>query len=525
MRAGDTRPYTKEGIKMATTKAWNGTGYRPNDISGNDYASMAGMSATDRAALDAASASWKAAQAAGDKAAMDAAHRQAEALRSKYGYSGGADGSQYLPNQGFTSPYQEMLDGTAQKMADYGPFTWDVEKPVYQDQYAQQRQELLDRLLNYGDFEWSKEEDPLWPVYKKQYLREGERATANALGQAAAATGGRPSSYAVNAATQAGDYYATKLNDIIPQLYQQAYDRWANKYSMTQQDLGAVNNQEQLDYAKFLDQLSQYNTDRGFAYNQYLDDYNRLQSALGAYQGLDQTQYGRYMDQQSQKQRQQEFAQQQLDSIMAAGGTPSADLRNQSGYSGEYVDTMVKEYARTRGLSEEQAARDLADWYAGYGDLSRLQGMGVDTSYTERQMSEDLRTSAANQVMDMLEAGRMPSAELIAQSGLSQEYVQAMLSYYQQQIAQAAAKGTGSGSSGRRSSSGGSKSGSKSSGSGGGNYGSLDFDEDEGIFTWNGKKYQNLETLITDINKVELTSEQKRQLLDKFDMYGFDVGT
>ena len=37
---------------------------------------------------------WADAQARGDQAAMDAAHAAAEAVRAKYGYSGGADGSE-----------------------------------------------------------------------------------------------------------------------------------------------------------------------------------------------------------------------------------------------------------------------------------------------------------------------------------------------------------------------------------------------------------------------------------------------
>ncbi len=359
-----------------STKArpWNGTGYRPNDISGNNYAGMAGMSSKDVAALDAAGDSWAAAQAAGDQAAMDAAHRQAEQIREKYNYSGGSDGSQYLPYQTYESPYQQQIDSLLGQVGSYGSFDYGP-APTYENRYAQQ-QELLDRLLNREDFSWSKETDPLWPVYKKQYLREGERATANALGQASAATGGRPSSYAVNAATQAGDYYATKLNDIIPQLYQQAYDKYLNEYSMMQQDLGAVNNQEQLDYAKYLDQLGQYNTDRGFAYNQYLDDYNRLQSALGAYQGQDQTLYGRYGDQRNwnyqeqqdqlaRDQAQREFAQ-QLNAILQAGGTPGSQLRAQSGYTDEYVDTLANYYQQQLAQAAAKAAAS--------GSSSRVSG-------------------------------------------------------------------------------------------------------------------------------------------------------
>lgn len=146
----------------------------------------------------------------------------------------------------------------------------------------------------------------------------------------------------------AGDYYATQLNDIIPTLYQQAYDRYLNEYSMMLQDLGTVNTQEQLDYAKYLDQLTQYNTDRNFAYDTYLGDFNILQGQLASLQSQDDVDYGRLLDQinlglqqdqtryerewnESERdyqrgQNEKSIAQAQVDAILAAGGTPSADL-------------------------------------------------------------------------------------------------------------------------------------------------------------------------------------------------------
>jgi len=301
------------------------------------------------------------------------ANEAANELRSSYGnYKGGTDGSRYYSQGKIPGQIDNILD----QMNSYGSFSYDVAAPVYNNQYAQQQQALLDQILNREDFSWSKETDPLWPVYKKQYLREGERATANTLAQASAASGGRASSFAVNAANQAGDYYATKLNDIIPALYQQAYDRYLNEYSMMQQDLGAVNTQEQMDYAKYLDSLGQYNTDRNFAYNQYLDDYSRLQSTLGALQSQDAVDYGRYLDninlemQRDQtaydrawnedaraydrQQDQQAIQQAQIDAILAAGGVPSEALLGGSGYTSEYVQALEDAYRR------EQAAKTAA---------------------------------------------------------------------------------------------------------------------------------------------------------------------
>lgn len=282
------------------------------------------------------------------------ANEAANQLRSSYGnYRGGDDGSRYYSQGKIPGQIDAILD----QINNFGSFSFDQEAPVYDNQYAEQQQALLDAILNRPDFTWSKETDPLWGSYKKSYLREGDRATANALAQASAASGGRPSTAAVTAATQAGDYYATQLNDIIPTLYQQAYDRYLNEYSMMLQDLGAVNTQEQLDYAKYLDQLTQYNTDRNFAYDTYLGDFNILQGQLASLQGQDDVDYGRYLDtinlgiqrdetEYQRQQQEQALVQAQVDAILAAGGTPSAELVGASGYSNEYVQALEDAYRR-----------------------------------------------------------------------------------------------------------------------------------------------------------------------------------
>ena len=275
------------------------------------------------------------------------ANEMANQLRSSYGgYTGGKYGADYISDGKIPNQIDSVLD----KINGFGSFNFDQERPSYENQYAEQQQALLDAIINRPDFSWSKEDDPQWSSYKKSYLREGDRATANALGQAAAASGGRPSTAALTAATQAGDYYATQLNDIIPTLYQQAYDRYLNEYNMSLQDLNAVNTQEQLDYAKYLDQLGQFNTDRNFAFNQYLSDFDILQDKLSALQGQDSVDFDRYWNgQQLQREdamAQQQLAQGQVDAILSAGGSPSADLVGASGYTTEYVQALQAAYQR-----------------------------------------------------------------------------------------------------------------------------------------------------------------------------------
>lgn len=292
---------------------------------------------------------------------------KANQLRSSYGnYTAGADGSQYVSD----GKYAPKIDETLDKIGSFKPFTYDS-APSYENRFQQKQQELLDAALKRDPFSWSKETDPQYSSYKKTYLREGERATADALAKASAASGGRPSSFAVNAATQAGDYYATKLSDVIPTLYQQAYERYLKDYQMKLSDLNAVNQQEQLDYAKYLDRLNQFNTDRNFDYNNYLGEYGRLQDYLGGLQGQDNTEYNRYLgvlDEIREKQQQdQELSRSQVDAMLQAGVSPSAGLIGKSGYESEYVKALENYY-------KQQAAQAAAKTSGRSGGTTRRSG-------------------------------------------------------------------------------------------------------------------------------------------------------
>ena len=277
------------------------------------------------------------AQTAEQRALINA---RANQLRSSYGnYTGGRSGGSYVSD----GRYSQSIDDALGKLGSFGSFQYGA-APSYENRFQQRQQELLDAALNREPFSWSKETDPQWGSYKKSYLREGERATANALAQASAASAGRPSSYAVNAAAQAGDYYATKLNDAIPTLYQQAYERYLQDYQMKLSDLNAVNQQEQLDYAKYLDRLNQFNTDRSFDYNNYLGEYGRLQDYLGGLQGQEQTEHNRYLEELDAMREKQELQRGQIDAILQAGGTTSSELVGASGYENEYVRALENYY-------------------------------------------------------------------------------------------------------------------------------------------------------------------------------------
>lgn len=386
------------------------------------------------------------------------ANQAANELRKSYGnYSGGADGGSFRLESKLNRRSDDLLD----QIGSFGSFSYD-EAPTYENAFAQQQKDLLDRILNREDFSWSKETDPQWSSYKKSYLREGDRATANALAQASAASGGRPSSHAVNAATQAGDYYATKLNDVIPTLYQQAYERYLDEYNMKLKDLNAVNQQEQLDYAKYLDRLGQFNTDRGFAYQNYADDYDRLRSQLADVQGQDQIDYARYLDEVSRQQTAQDSIRSQVDAILAAGGSPSANLVSESGYSSEYVKALEDAY---RKQEAEKAAKKSGSGGGGTMSLTTAKAMAKEGQFTDTVLNT------------------------LRKAGFTDDYIAQVYGY------------TGFGT-GRD---------------------KLGYDEDEGIFTWNGRRYNSPEALAEDLDRANLTDAEKATISRRLKASGFNI--
>lgn len=128
------------------------------------------------------------------------------------------------------------------------------EMPSFRFDREQELKDLTDKALNTGPFQYRAEEDPGYANARKQYLREAERARQDTLARAAAATGGTPSSYAVTAAQQAGDYHLTQLADREAALEETAYQRYLQDYQKTLSDLDVLAGQRELEYREFLQQ-------------------------------------------------------------------------------------------------------------------------------------------------------------------------------------------------------------------------------------------------------------------------------
>jgi peptidoglycan hydrolase-like protein with peptidoglycan-binding domain len=150
--------------------------------------------------------------------------------------------------------YQDALN----KVNNHGQF-----------QYANQAQldAIMNSILNREKFTYNFNEDAFYQQYKDKYMKQGKMASADVMGQAAAMTGGYGNSYAATAGNQAYQASLENLNDIIPELYQMAYD----KYNQEGQDL--------------FNQYGLLESDYNRAYGEHTDQYNRLMDALGIARG------------------------------------------------------------------------------------------------------------------------------------------------------------------------------------------------------------------------------------------------
>lgn len=325
----------------------------------------------------------------------------AEGIRSSYGnYTGGDNGGSFYldplsPSSfdgGKAPTYQNQYAGDIadlwEQQKNYGSYDYGEAAPVYNNRYDDTIQDLIQGILNREDFSYDPATDPLYQNYRKQYTREGQRATADTLGAAAAASGGIPSSYATTAAAQAGNYYAAQMTDKIPELYQLAYNQYLNDYNMQLSDLGVVQGAEQSDYDKYLNELNQYNTDRAFDYNAWLDEYNMTKDQLQTAQGLEQLDYTKYLNELQQFNTDREF---------------------------NYGQLLDEIDSQTR---ERQEDIDNALRAAEFGDYSFLQDMGIDTSNNpadfERQYTLALLAAEYGDFSGLEALGITPSAQNLA---------------------------------------------------------------------------------------------------------------
>lgn len=303
---------------------------------------------------------YEAAKARGDQPGMDQAHNLAEQYRAQFGYSGGLDGSE---NIGVPATMLEQLQQQVPQWQMPAEYSFTPFEQTDLGKYAlSEYQGLLDRLQSYKPFSYNPEEDPLYQQYADSYIRSGQRAASDILGQLAARTGGMASSYAGAMAQQGYDQYMQELAAKVPELRQIAYNMYADDYNR---------------------QLGLY--DRG--YQRFSDDFNRYMDTerfnYGLYDDRTKLGYQAFRDQVADQQWQNQF-----------NRNVYTDDRD---YAANRADTA---WSQNRHELEYNDTRD-------------------DVKYERQMMEKQYANSLISELLDRVEHGYVPTQEDANRLGLT----------------------------------------------------------------------------------------------------------
>lgn len=258
----------------------------------------------------------------------------------------------------------------------------------YNSQYEDQLSQLLDQIMNRGEFSYDLNSDVLYQQAKDQYVNLGRMAMMDTMGQAAALTGGYGNSYASTAGNQAYQAYLTQLNENIPEYYQLALDTYQRQGEDLYNRYGILNAADQTAYERYRDTVSDYYTDLDYAtndyWNKYNADYGQYSDMLSYWQQQAQFENSDYWQQQDynlqlqqlQLQRDQfEFEKQQAAAAAAARSYSSGG--GGSGGSSGYKTASNSVYEKLASLYQSGGDSGIA----AYMDQLEQQGYDVESLY------------------------------------------------------------------------------------------------------------------------------------------------
>ena len=267
-------------------------------------------------------------------------------------------------------------------------------KPVYEDKYSGQMQDLYKQISGRGPFQYDTAKDPLFQGYKDQYMAAGKLAMKDTMGQAAALTGGYANTYGQQVGQQAYDAYLQKLGDVIPTLYGMAMDNYKMQGDQMLQEYSMLGDMRDRDYGMYRDALGDWENTRNFLVSLQEGDFNRE---------MQENQYNLQRDQFSHQQAQDawnnNFRQQQFSYQQQQDAADRAWQQQMFAYQ-QMLDAYQQEQdAYNRAWNEE--GRNYNRTQDAYGNLySLIAGSGYvpsDAELAAAGMSRQAADAIANE--------------------------------------------------------------------------------------------------------------------------------
>lgn len=233
--------------------------------------------------------------------------------------------------------------------------------------YGKKAEEWADKYENREAFSYDVNEDAMYQMYKDMYIQNGQLASADAMGRAAALTGGYGNSYAQQVGQQAYQNYMNQLNDVALQLY----DRAENAYNQEGQNMLNM-------YNLYMDRDAQQKAE-------YQNELSNWYNQVDLYTGLANNEYAKAWEQvMADEEKASNNYTKLYNRILAAGRVPTDAELAAAGMSKQEAEDYANVYA------ENQAVKNI-----------------------ERQ------NAAQSNLLKWIEAGYAPTDEDLAKAGLS----------------------------------------------------------------------------------------------------------
>lgn len=262
----------------------------------------------------------------------------------------------YKPGQAVQQAQQQMQQVQAQKPQSYN------------SKYGAQLDEMMARIQNPEQFKYEFNGDNLFKAYADLYTQKGKQASQDAMGQAAALTGGYGNSYGQMVGQQTYDQYLLSLFDKGMDLRDRAYQAHRDAQGDLINAYGLTADADSRDYDRYRDTVSDWRADLDYATGRYDTeagrDYDRYVTDRDYWTGLAQVENADYRTEQDRQEaiRQfnesmdwermssdQKYAYQYAMTILENGQMPSAELLAAAGLSPEDAAKLMAVIAPAGG--------------------------------------------------------------------------------------------------------------------------------------------------------------------------------
>ena len=306
----------------------------------------------------------------------------------------------------------------------------------YTSKYGSQLNSILEQIQNPDKFNWSFDGDELFKYYADLYSQNGKQASMDAMGQAAALTGGYGNSYAQQVGNQAYDEWMRNLYDKGMDLRDRAYQQYQDQRADLYNRYGVLQGADESEYGRYRDTVQDWNADRDY-WTGRVDtesdrDYNRYRDTVADYRDERDYLAGRYDTERDVDYGQYRDKVQDYNDELDYWTNLYKDLNSQE--FDQYKDTRDFNYAKYRDeVSDSKDERDFQEQVRQFERKMDWENMSNDQKY------------ASDLAMQMLSMGTMPSEAILQAAEIPFVDAQILMNSYQQMMAAGGGSGGGGG--------------------------------------------------------------------------------